>query len=133
MLNRSQRKWIYAQLYFAWVGFSHYLAKLWIFGPVRGAKRFEENYYPEGHLPVSKAFRAIAHEAGRCTTCGLCDAACPENLSPMRLLLQSPKPFGTDACLSCRKCEAACPENIPIISYIKLASETFKPTPTWRD
>ncbi|MEI6790945.1 MAG: 4Fe-4S dicluster domain-containing protein [Myxococcaceae bacterium] len=144
-MRNSQIKWLYAQLYFAWVGFIHYVEKFWPWTKRQpGIEAFQENYFTEGYLPCSADLRAIAHEPGRCTTCGLCDAACPESLSPMRMLLKpkstigdltpNPSPATGEGkfCLSCRACETACPEKIPIISYVQLASKTFHPGASWR-
>ncbi len=133
VLASSTRKWIGAQIFFAWVGFLHYLRKLAFWKPRSGLEQFKANYFSEGYLPVSPELRAIAHEPMRCTTCGLCDAACPEGLSPMRALISRSEtspltplhPVERGNCLSCRQCEQACPEDIPIIQYVQLASKTF--------
>lgn len=137
-MQSSQLKWVYAQLFLAWIGFLHVAKKLWNWKTKQsGLEQFKQNYFPEGYLPVSPELRAIAHEPGRCTTCGLCDAACPENFSPMRMLL-SPASFlpaealAKAGCLACKACETACPEKIPIITYVQLASKTFHPGPSWR-
>ncbi|MEI6806764.1 MAG: hypothetical protein WCK49_09715 [Myxococcaceae bacterium] len=130
-MRSSQIKWIYAQLYFAWVGFLHFAKKIWPWAKKEpGLELFKQNYFSEGHLPVSLELRAMAHEPGRCTTCGICDTACPEALSPMRMLLTLKNL--TPNCLSCKICETACPEQIPIITYVHLASKTFHPGPSWR-
>lgn len=131
LMRSSQLKWIYAQLYLAWVGFVHYVKKFWPSKKKQpGIESFKQNYFTEGYLPVSPELRAMAHEPGRCTTCGLCDVACPQALSPMRMLLSGKNL--KSCCLSCKICETACPENIPIISYVQLASKTFHPGPSWR-
>ncbi|MBL4818851.1 MAG: 4Fe-4S dicluster domain-containing protein [Deltaproteobacteria bacterium] len=108
------------------------MRKLWPRGPKHDLAEFKANYVTEGHLPVSVKLRAIAHEPGRCTTCGLCDIACVQVLSPMRLLLQQPREV-PESCLSCKACEEACPEDIPILEYVTLASKTFHSGPTWNN
>lgn len=118
----STRKWIGAQMFFAWIGFVHYVRKLAFWRRRSGIAQFRDNYFSEGCLPVSPELRAIAHEPMRCTTCGLCDSVCPEGLSPMRVLLRGGAPL---PCASCSLCEQACPEGIPIIRYVQLASKTY--------
>ena len=132
VLANSSRKWIGAQIFLAWVGFVHYLRRLVFWKPRAGLEQFKANYFSEGYLPVSPQLRAIAHEPMRCTTCGLCDVACPEGFSPMRWLVgtgflhQTPfHPVESINCLSCKRCEEACPEDIPIIQYVQLASKTY--------
>lgn len=39
-----------------------------------GIERFHENYRPEGLIPTTPKDRAMLAAAGRCISCGLCDA-----------------------------------------------------------
>ncbi|MBH1988420.1 MAG: 4Fe-4S dicluster domain-containing protein [Myxococcaceae bacterium] len=127
-------KWIYAQLFLASVGFVHYARKFWPWSDrTPGIEQFKRNYFSESFLPCTQELRAIAHEPGRCTTCGQCDFACPENLSPMRSLLKPERALREMAsCTNCHACEQACPQRIPILRYVHLASKTFHPGASWR-
>ena len=117
---------------------------MWPWSPKAGLNQFQKKYVPEGLPHYSVSHRQIAHEPGRCTTCGLCDAACPvlrkgingAFLGPMRLVVSAMRGgplsqfamkdftfFTSEDCLTCRICEKACPEEIPIL---KLADEFAK-------
>ncbi len=131
-------KWLHAQLNLAWKVVVHYVRALWPWAPRFGLVRFQENYVVEGLPPATPAFRALAHQPGRCTVCGLCDAACPilhtdhgakaDFLGPMGFVVGGARaaPYLDDVgdalallcsptCTECRACELACPEAIPIL------------------
>lgn len=128
-------KWWHAQVNLAWRMTVHYLRKLWPWRQRYGLERFRQNYVHEGLPPATEATRDIAHEPGRCTTCGACDDACPlltrlspaEFLGPMAMVISGARaaPHFADVettlrtmvgatCASCRACDAACPEGIPV-------------------
>jgi formate hydrogenlyase subunit 6/NADH:ubiquinone oxidoreductase subunit I len=77
MASFFDRRWWGAQVFLGWKLVAHYLKKLWPWAPRYGFQRFQENYVAEGLPPSTPAFRLLAHEPGRCTTCGMCDAVCP--------------------------------------------------------
>lgn len=129
------RKWLHAQLNLAWKVVVHYVAKLWPWSQRFGLERFQENYVVEGLPPATASFRDLAHQPGRCTTCGACDAACPllrtdrDFMGPMAFVVAGARaaPHLDDvretlavltdrACADCRRCELACPEDIPILA-----------------
>jgi succinate dehydrogenase/fumarate reductase-like Fe-S protein len=129
------RKWLYAQFNLGWKVVVHYLAKLSPWSTRYGLVRFQQNYVVEGLPPATPSFRALAHEPGRCTTCGSCDRACPalasdpDFMGPMRFVVAGARaaPYLDDvkdalrvltspSCADCQKCEAACPEGIPILA-----------------
>ena len=70
-------KWLHAQANLAFRLVIHYIKKALPFTARYGVERFQQNYLPDGLPPLSPAMRAQAFEAGRCTTCGACDAVCP--------------------------------------------------------
>ena len=131
-------RWLHAQVNLAWKLTRHWLMKLWPWAPHFGFARFQENYVPEGLPPSTADFRLLAHEPGRCTSCGMCDQVCPmlhgelvaddpQFLGPMTFVLaggrQAPalddikltlQTLNGGACAGCRKCDATCPERIPI-------------------
>lgn len=133
------RKWWHAQFFLGMKLLRHYARKLWPWAPRFGLARFQENYVVEGLPPASATFRLLAHEPGRCTACGTCDAVCPlllapepekravDFLGPMGFVLAGARaaPHIQDlratldalngpGCQACRACDAACPERIPI-------------------
>lgn len=128
------RKWLHAQINLGLKVVAHYLKKLWPWSPRYGLERFQQNYVVEGLPPATQAFRKLAEEPGRCTTCGACDRVCPlletdkDFVGPMRFVVAGARaaPHLDDVketlavllsptCTDCRKCEAACPEVIPIL------------------
>ena len=141
---KQTTKWWHAQFNLGWRSFLHYLKKMWPWSLKAGLNQFKINYVPEGLPTYSVSFRQIADQPGRCTACGLCDAACPilqstkpaAFLGPMRLVLGAMRGgpsvqyaladfafMSNESCVACRECEKACPEEIPII---KLAEEFTK-------
>jgi succinate dehydrogenase/fumarate reductase-like Fe-S protein len=133
------RKWLFAQVNLAWRLIVHIARKLWPWAPRYGFQRFQENYVAEGLPPSTPEFRLLAHEAGRCTACGVCDERCPilrgttaftasdRFLGPMTFVLAGARsaPHLNDlkgtlealtgpTCAACKQCDAACPERIPI-------------------
>jgi formate hydrogenlyase subunit 6/NADH:ubiquinone oxidoreductase subunit I len=134
------RKWLHAQVNLAWRLVVHLAKKLWPWAPRFGFARFQQNYVGEGLPPSTAAFRTLAHEPGRCTSCGQCDVICPilrgtldagadahAFLGPMAFVLSGTRaaPHLDDvaatlrvlngpACGGCRACDATCPERIPI-------------------
>ncbi len=140
-MKNANWKWLYAKLRLGFLGALHYALMFWPWRSRFGYQKFLENYLPDGLPSYSPELRAIAHEPGRCTTCGMCDAACPEIspfekggprgifLGPMRLVISGMRggPILPDvadslafvantACQGCQACERACPEQIPIVS-----------------
>lgn len=139
-------KWWHAQVNLAWRVLVHYGSKLWPWRPRFGLQRFQENYVHEGLPPATPAFRAIAHQPGRCTQCGVCDEVCPvlradgdapesaqadtsRFLGPMAFVASGARAaphfpdiedalavLTSDSCGACRACDAACPERIPILA-----------------
>jgi formate hydrogenlyase subunit 6/NADH:ubiquinone oxidoreductase subunit I len=132
-------RWWHAQFFLGWKLVAHYLKKAWPWAPRYGFVRFQENYVVEGLPPSTPAFRLLAHEPGRCTACGACDATCPilrgtkkvddraAFLGPMGFVLSGARsaPHLVDVkgtlfvlngpvCSECRACDAVCPERIPI-------------------
>ena len=130
-------RWLHAQANLAWKLVAHYLKKLWPWAPRYGLAQFQKSYVAEGLPPSTPAFRAIAHEPGRCTACTQCDTVCPilrgdktvpgDFVGPMTFVLSVARsaPNLEDAratlaalngpvCDACRACDAACPERIPI-------------------
>lgn len=129
------RKWLHAQFNLGFKLVVHYLKKLWPWSPRYGLERFQQNYVVDGLPPATLAFRKLAEEPGRCTTCGACDRACPildtnrDFIGPMRFVVSGARaaPHLDDVkdtlrilteptCTDCKKCEAACPEAIPILA-----------------
>jgi succinate dehydrogenase/fumarate reductase-like Fe-S protein len=142
------RKWLFAQVNLAWRLIVHVARKLWPWAPKYGLQRFQENYVAEGLPPSSPDFRLLAHEPGRCTSCGRCDDACPllratavvgvtdGFLGPMTFVLSGARSAphlddikGTLAtltgpvCAGCKACDAACPERIPITKLAAVFEE----------
>lgn len=135
-------RWLHAQLWLAWRLVRHWLLKLWPWSEHYGFQRFQENYVAEGLPPTSAAFRLLAHEPGRCTSCGMCDEVCPilrgtleaeqrpsqgAFLGPMTFVQAGARAaphledikdtlatLNAGACTTCRLCDATCPERIPI-------------------
>jgi formate hydrogenlyase subunit 6/NADH:ubiquinone oxidoreductase subunit I len=132
-------KWMHAQLNLAWRVVVHYTKKLIPGMPRFGIQRFQENYVAEGLPPATLSFRAVAHEPGRCTGCGVCDSVCPilqrqvatvsadDFLGPMRFIQAGARSaphlvdvrreldvLTSDVCVNCRQCDRHCPERIPI-------------------
>lgn len=135
-------KWWHAQFNLGFRSALHYLKMLWPWRRRFGLARFRENYVPEGLPAYQGPLRQIAHEASRCTTCGLCDAACPQTgapdrfLGPMRMVVRGMRGGPTlidvekdlrfmaaPSCAACQKCDSACPEHIPMV---RLAQEFAK-------
>lgn len=133
MIARSLGRRVYAAFYLCYCGFIFCLKRLWPFSPRRGYQQFLANYAVEGLPSFSPEFRKIASSVGDCTSCGLCDVACPQlraetNFAgPMRLVASSFRggplleasrdqlhDFVTNACVDCQKCDQACPEGIAI-------------------
>ncbi len=140
----SNTKWWHAQFNLGWRSFLHYLKIMWPWAPKADLNQFQKNYVPEGLPQYSILHRQIAHEPGRCTACGLCDASCPilrtgtngAFLGPMRLVIGAMRGgpilqyvmadfafFNNESCATCRECQKACPEEI---SILKLADEFAK-------
>ena len=129
------RKWLHAQFNLGWQLVVHTAKKLWPWRERFGLERYQHNYVHEGLPPSTPAFRALAHEAGRCTSCGACDAVCPivaardgEFLGPMAFILSGARGaphlddvvttlrvLTSETCTSCARCVVACPERIPIL------------------
>ena len=128
-------KWLHAQINLGFKVVVHYLAKLNPFRTRYGLERFQQNYVVEGLAPATLALRAMGHEAGRCTTCGVCDAVCPikdshrDFMGPMAFVVAGSRAtpllgdvkeslliLTSPTCTDCRKCELACPEGIPILA-----------------
>lgn len=135
-------RWLHAQVNLAWKLVRHWLLKLWPWAPHFGFLRFQENYVAEGLPPTTAAFRLLAHQPGRCTSCGLCDEVCPilngslaapqspsqgAFLGPMTFVLAGVRAapalddikdtlmtLNGPVCGGCRRCDATCPERIPI-------------------
>ena len=124
---------LHALLNLAWRVVVHYA--MWPFTRRAGIDRFRANYVHEGLPPTSPAHRTFGNEAGRCTTCGACDAVCPILrkrepaffIGPMSFIIAGARagPHLPDIkgslevlngpiCGGCRKCDACCPELIPI-------------------
>jgi ferredoxin len=132
------RKWLHAKVHLGSRVVLHYVRKLWPWSPRFGLARFQQNYVVEGLPPFSPEHRALAHEAGRCTSCGACDDVCPilagatpiaaDSFSgPHAFVVAGARSgphlddtgFALDAlngpvCAACRACDRACPESIPI-------------------
>lgn len=133
-------KWLHAQFNLAWHVVLHALRKLWPWSPRFGLLRFQENYVVEGLAPATAPDRAtLAMSAGRCTTCGACDDACPilrgaradvvagDFMGPRAFVLAGARAttqledlggsldvLAGAGCQGCRACDVACPEVIPI-------------------
>lgn len=134
------RKWLHAQINLGFKLVVHYLAKLVPWSTRYGLERFQQNYVVEGLAPATTSFRALAHHAGRCTTCGECDRVCPlldvsgatfthDFMGPRSFVVagaraahllddvkDSLRILTSPTCTDCKKCEAACPEGIPILA-----------------
>lgn len=148
MASLFDPRWWAAQLFLGWKLVAHYLKKAWPWAPRYGFARFQENYVAEGLPPSSAEFRLLAHEPGRCTTCGACDAVCPilrghqrspvsaDFLGPMGFVISGARgaPHLADVkvtldvlngplCEGCRACDAACPERIPIAKLAAVYEE----------
>ena len=136
------RKWLHAQFNLGFKVVVHYLKKLWPWSPRSGLERFQQNYVVEGLPPATLAFRQLAREPGRCTTCGACDRACPildverDFMGPMRFVVSGARAaphldaveetlriLTSPVCTDCKKCEAACPEGIPILALAAALTE----------
>lgn len=129
----------YALLYLSYCGFIFILKKLCFFRRRDSYQAFIDNYASDGLPEFSPDFRKIAATVGDCTTCGLCDAVCPqlqishsEFPGPMRLVAtsfrggtsldasrESIELMVSSSCAACRKCEEACPQRIPIIELAR--------------
>ncbi len=77
---------------------------------------------------VIPAEEEIAKVAAKCTYCGTCSRACPNNLPVSDAVNAAKKGDITklamlhDACVGCLRCESACPQDIPVLSLIEAAS-----------
>lgn len=139
MASLLDTRWWHAQIFLGLKLLRHYALKLWPWAPRFGLARFQENYVVEGLPPATSAFRLMAHEPGRCTACGTCDAVCPlllpsggqaraeDFLGPMGFILAGARAapqlgdlratldaLNGPGCQACRACDRACPEQIPI-------------------
>lgn len=125
----NTKHWLYSQAFLGAVLVWHYVKKVWPWRRRHGLLQFRQNYVAEGAPRYFESLRAIAHEPGQCTACGLCEAVCPIRhegfIGPMRLVLNgmqggnallakesSFRVMASDECTACGKCEAACPEGI---------------------
>ena len=84
--------------------------------------------------PLRKKYKVIPAEeeivkvAAKCTYCGTCSRACPNNLPVSDAVNAAKKGDITklamlhDACVGCLRCESACPQDIPVLSLIEAAS-----------
>ncbi len=137
-MNYFDGKWWYAQYFLGMKSVIHYLKKLLFWRQREGLEQFRANYVADGLPAFTPAHRAIAHEPGHCTSCGMCEAVCPllafnpNFLGPMRFILSGARggPILPDIrdtlrvltapdCQSCQKCERACPEQISILQLAK--------------
>jgi len=73
--------------------------------------------------PLSKlgAFR-VRKDGDTCTSCGMCDSACPMNIS-----VSQTESVTSMECINCMECVSSCPENSLSVSAWKPAKKKIKP------
>lgn len=108
-----------------WQFLLHLLSRLTFTYRRRGAARFHENFAPEHLLPLTPEDRQMLPLWQSCIVCGLCDAVCPELLSPeliatgmlgdlTKLGLVTQEASALTRCEGCSDCEAICPVGLPL-------------------
>lgn len=71
-------KKVHAYILLGWHFLLHVLRKLFFVYRPGGIERFEQNFEPEGLVPVDDRERQMLTKWQSCIGCGLCEAVCPE-------------------------------------------------------
>lgn len=87
-----------------------------------------------GLITISEA-DTLRDKQGPCIRCARCVAACPMNLQPYLLMLQSEnglweemKEASAMSCIECGCCSYTCPSKRAILDYIKLGKQAIRKT-----